>query len=220
VVYVDIPFPERIAFGAMRRVSWSTYLAQSVSGHENAIQNWSRNRHSFDVGFAVRTAADFAEVQEHFIKVRGRAKSFPMKDFLDFEVAASVGVLIEDEDVPGEYQLAKVYGAGADEYQRVITRPRAGTVTVLRTRAGNTVDITSDTTIDYDTGVVIPDVGIVLETDLLAWSGEFWVPSRYDTDDLPAVVINKSGDDLLVQCDGISIVEVRDTPIVVDPVSS
>ena len=213
MVFVDIDFPPRIALGAQRRPGWKTTLVGTGSGAESTNQDWSKARHSFDVSFAVRTATDYDDVVQHFHSMRGRAKSFPFKDALDYRVEASRGVFLDDGDSPSTgYSLAKTYGTGAAIYRRKITRPKSGTVAVYRLRGVTTTDITASATISYATGFVTFSGGTLQAGDVLSWSGQFSVPCRYDTDELPAVITNREpgGGDLLVQCDSISIVEVRE----------
>lgn len=214
MVFVDVEFPRRIALGAQRRAGWNTTVVQVMSGHESTNQNWSKARHSFDVSLAVRTASDYDAVVQHFHSVRGRAKKFPFRDALDYRVEASRGVLLDDGDSPTTgYHLAKIYGTGADAYYRSITRPASGTVAIYRLRGATTTDITANATISYTTGWVTFTGGAVQGGDVLSWSGQFFVPSRYDVDELPAVVVDRqpgSSGELLVQCDSIAIVEVRE----------
>lgn len=212
--FSSVDFPPRIAMGAQRRPGWSTTIAQTMGGQETTITNWSKVRHAFDVSFAVRTATDYDLLVQHFHSVRGRAKKFLFKDALDYRCESSRGVLLDDGDSPTvDYQLAKTYGSGADIYRRVITRPRTGYVNIYRLRAGTTTDITASATISYTTGRVSFTGGTVIGGDVLSWAGEFYVPCRYDTDELPAVAVNRqpgSDGELLVQCESIPIVEVRD----------
>jgi uncharacterized protein (TIGR02217 family) len=207
--FVDVQFPDCIAFGAQSDSTWSTDVAAVLSGHEITNQNWEDARHLFDVSFAVRTASDYRMVRTHFHEVRGRAKAFPFKDFLDFSALATEGVmLLDDSDSPpGDYQMYKRYGSGAYAYDRKITRPVSGTITVFRTRAAVTTTIAA--TIDYSTGLVTVTGHVV--GDIYTWSGNFNVPVRYDTDRLPAMAINKESEgELLVQCGSIPICEVRE----------
>lgn len=212
--FVDIEFPRRIALGAQRRAGWKTAIAESGSGNEAGNQDWSKARHRFDVSFAVRDAADYSAINVHFHTVRGRFKKFPFRDVLDYRVEASSGVLIDDGDSPTTgYQLAKRYGSGADAYDRAITRPVSAVV--YRLRAGTTTNITASCTISATTGIATIAGGVYLPGDVLSWSGEFFVPCRYDTDELSALVTNRRPgttdyDDLLVQCDAIPVVEVRE----------
>lgn len=209
--FVNISFPERIAFGAQSDPMWSTNLAVSFGGFETANQNWEDVRHHYDVSFSVRNVTDYKAVKAHFMQVRGRAKSFPFKDFLDFEVSSSEGVVDDAESVSDGYQLFKRYGSGDDLYDRKITRPTSGTVAIFRTRSAVTTNVTADATISYDGGTF--SVTGDQEGDVYTWSGEFMVPARYDTDRLPSVAINKepgADGELLVQCAAIPIIEVKE----------
>lgn len=213
MAYVDIEFPRRIALGAQRRAGWKTAIAASRSGRESAGQDWSRTRHSFDVSFAVRTASDYHAITAHFHSMRGRFKHFPFMDVLDYRAEASNGVLIEDAGSPTVFYLAKRYGTGGDAYDRRITRPISGTPVIYRLRTGTTTVITGSCTISTTTGAVTISGGVYSPGDVLSWSGQFYVPSRYDTDDLPALIVNRRPGttdygDLLVQCESIPIVEV------------
>jgi uncharacterized protein (TIGR02217 family) len=216
--FVDTEFPRRIAFGAQRFPGWKTGVVARFSGLESTDQQWSRAKHRFDVSLAVRTETDYLLVQDHFHMVRARAKAFPFSDTVDHTTTVDRGILIDDGDSPTTgYQLAKRYGTGQDAYQRRITRPKTGTVHIFRTRAGVTSDITGSTTIGYGSrtapgGFVTFVPGAYVAGDVLSWSGQFFVPCRYDTDELPTTVVNRrpGGGELLVQCDSIPICEVRE----------
>jgi uncharacterized protein (TIGR02217 family) len=208
--FVDLQVSDRIALGARRITGWSTSLVATVGGFEVTNQNWARARHKFDIGFGVRTETDFDLVLQHFHTMRGRAKAFPFKDFLDFSATASRGVL-QTVTAYTAYKLAKTYGTGADVYTRPITRPVVSTVKILRTRSATTTDITASCTITGTTGAVAITGGTVIAGDVLSWSGEFRVPVRYDTDEMPVVMPGgRAGADLLVQCEPIMLVEVRE----------
>jgi len=211
--WVNLPFPDRIAFGAQSDPLWSTEIAQTSAGFESAAERWTHNKHEFDVSFAVRTVSDYALVRTHFNVMRGRSRTFPFKDYLDFAVTAAEGVCFDDTTSTDGLQLFKRYGSGADAYDRKITRPRTGTLAIYRTRSMVTTNVTGSATIDYTTGrfTVTGDQ----PGDVYTWSGEFWVPCRYGADKLPAAIINKQpGEDgeLLVECGSIAVVEVRERP--------
>lgn len=212
MIYVNVPFPERIAFGAQRRTGWRTSLATTAAGFEAVSQDWSRARYSFDLSFAVRDADDYTAIVAHFHTMRGRFKSFPFTDVLDYRATAETGVVIDAES--DGYQLAKRYGTGADAYDRPITRPAAG-AQIFRDRSSVVTDITGSSTIDPATGLVEFTGGTVIEGDVLSWVGEFFIPCRYDVDELPALIVNRQpGDEdfgnLLVEANSIPIVEVRE----------
>lgn len=206
MLYVDIPFPDRIAFGAKSQAQWSTDVAAVLSGHESTNQNWTQSRHVYDVSLAVRLQSDYVLVRDHFHAMRGRAKSFPFKDYLDFEVSSTQGV---PSTAGATWSMRKRYGTGAYVWDRIITRPVLGTILVYRTRSAVVTNATPNATINYATGGVV--MASHVSGDAYTWAGQFFVPCRYDTDILPGAIVNKhpSGE-LIVQCDSIPVLEVRE----------
>lgn len=204
--FVDIEFPPRIAFNARAEASWLTTLTTLLSGFESTNQEWSQTRHFYDAGLAIRVASEYLEVKAHFHAVRGRAKSFPFFDPIDHDVSQAAGVLTASGS---DWQMYYRYGSGGSAYDRKITRPKTGTVTLYRTRSGVTTVISG--TISYTTGLVT--ISGHVAGDTYAWSGQFFVPCRYDIDRLPGVIVNKQGGEageLFVDCDSVPIVEIRE----------
>jgi uncharacterized protein (TIGR02217 family) len=211
LIYVDVPFPDCIALGAESNPMWSTNISASFSGEEIANQNWEEVRHAYELSLAVRTATDYLMVKDHFMLMRGRAKSFPFKDYLDFEALSGEGFTVVADDPSDGYQLLKRYGTGGDAYDRRITRPIGGTLTIYRTRSAVTTDVTGSATVDLSGGTV--NISGHVGGDTYTWKGEFYVPCRYDVDRLPGAAVNRQpGDDgeLLVSCDSIPVVEVKE----------
>lgn len=215
MAFINVPFPERIGFGALSEPSWLTIIPTTQSGHESPDEQWSDARHSYDVSLAVRTTTDYAEVRTHFHEVRGRGNRFPFKDYLDFQVSTANGKVLDPSDysavdLDGSYQLFKQYGA-VNPYLRKITRPDSP-IQVFRTRAGSTTDITgAGASVTYTTGVVA--ITGHQSGDTYSWSGTFKVPCRYGVDQLPTAIINKQpgvDGELLVECSSIPLIEVRE----------
>jgi uncharacterized protein (TIGR02217 family) len=212
--FVNIPFPDCIAFGAQSDVMWRTNIVQSIGGYESANQNWEDAKHVYDVSFAVRTASDYQDIREHFNQVRGRANTFPFKDYLDFEVTGGV-LLSAAGAIPaasGTFYLHKRYGSGGSLWDRKITRPDSTLTGVYRTRSAVVTNILgTDAVVTYTTGAVA--LANHVGGDTYTWAGTFKVPCRYDTDRLPAAIINKQpgqNGELLVDVQSIPIIEVRE----------
>lgn len=208
--FVDIEFPRRIAFHATAEAQWQTELTSVLSGFEATNQNWAQTRHAYDAGLAIRTASDYLQVKTHFHAMRGRAKSFPFLDPIDHTVTQAAGVLTA---AASNWQMFYRYGSGGGVYDRKITRPRTGTIKVFRTRSTVTTDVTSSSTITYTTGIVA--ITGHVSGDTYAWSGEFFVPCRYDIDRLPGAIVDKqppgrASPELLVECNSIPLLEVRE----------
>lgn len=204
--YVDLQLPLCISLGAQADALWSTNIVALTSGHESSNENWQDCRHAYDISYAVRTPAEFNVVRTHFHTMRGRAKKFPFKDPIDNTATKSEGVLLENDESPSQWQMFKQYGDGADVYNRKITRPVA-TPIVYRTRSA--VESTITPTINYTTGLVT--ISGHMAGDTYTWAGSFLVPCRYDTDRLPGLVVDREGaGELLVRCDAIPLVEVKE----------
>jgi len=119
-MFINVPFPECLAFGAISTPEWKTTLAENQGGWTHANQVWSQCKHSYDVSTAVRLLSDYQMVVEHFNEVRGRANTFPFQDPMDSAVGPERGVALYVS--PGVFQLGKRYGA-VNPYYRKITRP-------------------------------------------------------------------------------------------------
>ncbi len=202
-------FPSKIAFGARSEPEWFTTVVSTFNGFELTNQNWQNVRHTYDVSFAVRTATDYQTVRNHFHMARGRAKKFLFRDPLDNSCTLAQGPCPVDPGVSEGWLLVKRYGTAPDHYDRRITRPVSGTVKIYRDRSSVVTDVTASATIDYTTGKFT--ITGHVNGDVYGWEGDFLVPCRYDTDRLPTMVVNRnSPTELLVQCDSIIIVEVRE----------
>jgi uncharacterized protein (TIGR02217 family) len=207
--FVDVPFPDCIAFGATFDPVWSTTVVPVIGGQESTNENWEDAKHNFEISFAARPVSDYQALRAHFHEVRGRANSFPVKDYLDFQVTTSQGRLLSSAGAApsanGTYNLHKRYGS-TNPYDRRITRPDTP-IQVFRTRASVTTDITgAGAAVTYAGGTVA--ITGHASGDTYTWSGTFKVPSRYDVDRLPSAVINKSDDELVVDCGPVPVVEV------------
>lgn len=198
--WIDAEFPPCLAFGIECNPEWSTTVIATIGGRESRLQAWADARHIYDASFAVRTLDDHALIRAHFHQARGRTHSWPLLDPTDSETTVLSG-FAENTDTANQYQLVKRYGAGAYAYDRKITRP----FSVALYKSG--VLQTSGYTLDEETGLVT--IGSTTAA-ALTWAGRFYVPCRYDTNRLPTRVVNRSGQDLLIESGGIPIVEVKE----------
>lgn len=172
--YKNVPFPTTVARGSTGGPRFNTSIADTMAGAESRNINWSRARYVYNISTGIRTPADMADVIDHFHGVFGRAYSFPFQDFTGFEAT---------DEVTGQltattFQLQKTYARITPAYVRKITKPMTSPVPVIKV-SGTPVTPAS---IDYLTGIVTfasPPAAIP------TWSGQFYVPVRFDTDDLP-----------------------------------
>lgn len=198
-------FPEKITFGARGGPTWATNVVMLGGGNEQRIKNWSKARLRWDVSHGIKTQDDFDELLAFFYNAAGRANSFRFKDWTDYRVAdADKVTLATYTDLSDEsYQLFKTYTIGSDNYYRPITRPVASAFKLFY---DGVQAVGSEYSLDADTGVLTltgdPPNGTVV-----AWSGEFDVPCRFDIDEM-----NVSYDDYNnYNWPRIPIVEVRES---------
>lgn len=130
--YIDKPFPPRIALGAVSTTDWAVSIVANQAGYEKRNLDWSAAKHHYDVSLAIRTESDFKEVRAHWHMVRGRAHTFPLKDPVDYRCEQSEGAVAAVAGTVNQFQFYKRYGTIPDNYDRKVTRPRAGYVTVYR----------------------------------------------------------------------------------------
>ncbi|ARL25495.1 DUF2460 domain-containing protein [Burkholderia pseudomallei] len=197
-------FPDNIAFGATVGPTYLTVLNTLYSGRDSSIVAWTQARIHFDVGRRSMNAIDTATLDAFFRAVKGRAYRFRIKDWTDFACTTANGMLTKQS--AGIYQLGKLYTTGTLSETRTIAKPVVGTVVVYK----NGVQLTSGYSLDSTTGLVTISPA-PLDTDTLAWVGQFDVPARFDTDEMKKQVMDRNGanGDLLVDWGSIPIIEVR-----------
>lgn len=198
--FVETPrFPDAVGFGSTGGPGFKTEVFTSASGFEQRNMLWQAARSKFNVSTGVREKADMDELLGFFYSVRGRAIGFRFKDWGDFELSnEQIGI---GDGVKTEFQITKTYGTGAAAYVRNITKPVASTITV--TVNGNVALIPTDVTLDATTGK-LTFASPPPSTHVVRVSGEFDIPCRFDTDELP-----RSYDDWQAMAVQINVVEIR-----------
>ena len=150
-------FPDTIAYQATGGPEFSTTVVIASSGYEQRNSNWSSVRHRYDVGYTARTQSQKDEIAAFFMAMGGRQHGFRFKDWADFEATVTTGYLGAGAVGTGlaTYQMLKHYANGAVTYQRTITKPVSGSISL--TRAGSPVTLgagAGNAAIDTTTGIV------------------------------------------------------------------
>lgn len=133
----DILYPLALGRDASVSPEFSTTVATTASGHERRNSLWSDARLRFDVGPGIRSEAELGVLIAFFRARRGPARGFRLADPFDFSSNAMTGTPTPTDQLLGigdglrsVFDLVKNYGEGTDPQQRVITRPRLGTIAV------------------------------------------------------------------------------------------
>lgn len=169
---------------------YSTTITRGKSGTESRNANWEQGLHRFNAAFGVKTKAEIETLKIFFHSVRGRHVGFLVKDYSDFNLSPYVEQGLHGVYPPNgvrtEFQLFKIYADELSNYtMRNITKPKQGSVTIYK----NGLECTEGDpgglgyTVNYSTGIVTFAVAPATGSSIFA-SFEFYVPARFDTDDL------------------------------------
>ncbi|BBC71593.1 conserved hypothetical protein [Altererythrobacter sp. B11] len=133
----DVPYP--LALGRETGVSpeFSTTIAVTASGHERRNSLWADARLRFDVGPGIRSEEELAVLIAFFRARRGAARGFRLSDPFDFSSNGMIGAstmldqrIGTGDGLTASFRLVKLYGEGEEAQQRIITRPRPGTIRI------------------------------------------------------------------------------------------
>lgn len=137
MVIKEIRFPDDISYGSSGGPAYSTVVAETASGYESVVSNWSAPKHRYNVGYGLRKIEDIEAVIAFFHAVRGRAYGFRYKDWADYKSCADAATPAATDQSIGTgdgttatFQLKKTYSYGGESYARTIKKPVANTTLV------------------------------------------------------------------------------------------
>jgi len=182
-VFHETRFPDKIARGAQGGPERRTDIVAMSSGFEERNQRWAHSKRTYDVGYGVKNVSELFEILEFFEERRGQLHGFRFKDFMDYNSTNPKNALSLDDQVIAagdgsttDFQVYKTYGSVYSPYVREIKKLVSGTLLVGVN--GLLQTITTDYTVDLDTGIVTfnfaPANGAVISCGY-----EFDVPVRF-----------------------------------------
>jgi len=195
-----------------KAVQYSTDIIVGRNGQEVRNALWQDPLLKFNAAFAVRSYADISTLTTFFHAMKGREQSFLVKDWSDFKVDTFTTFAESANGSRTQFQLIKKYTeAVVGTYTRTIKYPKAASLTVRVN--GTTKTPTTDYTYSLSTGIVTfvtaPTNGATVDFKI----DEFYVPCRFDTDELPVELLNywvsAGADTSSVQIPEIPMIEVR-----------
>ena len=162
--------------------SFNTRIVTLRNGHERRNVTSAAVRHMYTLPFQnILEQAYLDELKAAFLAVRGRAHSFKVKDRSDYKaVNAPLG------NAPAgsaAVQLKKTSTFGVASYTRIITKPKFANI-----YQGN---VAKPGTVNVLTGMFTPTTAWTAGLPL-TWSGEYFVPVRFDNDSLPMSIDNRT----------------------------
>ncbi len=199
--FIEARFPDDPSYGATGGEMFKTSIGEVDSGYEYRNQNWSLGKIRYEIGLDARQQDKFLLVRNFYKAMKGRFYSFRYKDWADFTATDTEGIfgIIDSThfQLYKQYEIPPVDSSGPDFYNRKITKPVNGTLTIT----GGVV-----MSIDYTTGIVTMTSGTPT-----AWAGEFDVPVRFDTDAMQASIITREGGHaFMYSWSSIVLLEVRE----------
>lgn len=199
--------PPGIEQGSQFGATFRNVIQEAIAGNEQRFGQWTKCRGVGDLSFGLRSSddpfGDFAVILAIWRAHRGSLSPFRFRDWSDYK--ATDELFGNGDGVKTSFQLVKTYDPsqillgtpGTLFYVRSITLP-ADALTIK-------VDgVVQSPGIDY---AIIDNAGIASFSSapsngtVLTWSGEFDVPVRFDTDQLPVVI------------DEADLVSIRSIPI-------
>jgi uncharacterized protein (TIGR02217 family) len=182
--YESPRFPDCIAAGSSGGPSWLTDVVQISSGHEQRNLRWADAMHRYDVSMGVRSISDMEKLIWFFHGARGRTHAFRFKDYSDYKSGSAAGDPTDQDQQIGlgddsrtVFQLVKIYKLFGVQYDREITKPVAGTVSVALDAVSQPSGWTVDTTTGEITFTIPPTAGTIVTAGY-----EFDVPCRFEQD--------------------------------------
>lgn len=173
--FLEIRFPESIAFNSSSILEFNTTIIKAKNGYEQRNINWNSNKMKFNIINGIKTKAELDELITFFRNVKGAGYGFRFKDVTDYKAENQyIGV---GNGETKEFQLIKAYRVSDNIiYYRKITKPVISTVRVFIN------DIESkDFNIDLTTGLItlntIPEVNASIKANF-----DFDVPVRFEND--------------------------------------
>jgi uncharacterized protein (TIGR02217 family) len=198
MAFHNVILPTDISFGSGGGPTRRTEVAILGSGYEERNAIWANSRRKYNAGYALRKLGDKDQDQTSinnifkiiaFFEARNaRLHSFKFKDWSDYkscsplnDISATDQQIGVGDGTTADFQLVKVYGDTAATWTRTIVLPRTGNILVAVDGVVKTKDV------DFAVGAlngIISFAAAPLEGAVITAGFEFYVPVRFDTDEL------------------------------------
>jgi uncharacterized protein (TIGR02217 family) len=209
----NVVFPEDYSRGVTGGPEFRTTVVATGSGYEQRNADWATARARWDLSRLLYDTTTRDAMIAFFRARKGRAHSFLFKDWVDYYVGMAWNPTTKTLDHTGAhnfttgdgatltFQLYRVYDSGGFTERRKITRPK----TPIRVYLNGTLQTQpGQCSVNANTGVITfvaaPGVGVQV-----GWSGEFYVPVRFDIDMMQMEYLNPT-----VGNADLPVVEVRE----------
>lgn len=197
--FKNVRISTRVELGAQGGPGFKTTIIETSSGDEYRNIDWSRQRGRWEIGYTDNMEI-IEEIIAFFQVMRGRAYGFRFRDWSDYKVDNVIAV---GDGETKEFQAAKVYQVDESaQFIRPLTRLDGATVVLSD---DNDTEVAATPMIDENTGKitfsVAPPTGYKVKL-----KGQFDVPVRFDTDELPVTMLTQN----VARIESVPIIEIRD----------
>ena len=186
VRFHEVRFPTKLSFGSVGGPERRTEIVRLANGFEERNSPWEHSLRRYDAGVGMRSLDDIATLIAFFEARNGQLYAFRWKDWSDFkscaplqEISAADQTLGHGDGTKTTFQLLKRYASGDQSYQRPITKPVSGTVSIAVGEA--IIPEGTGYTVDVATGLVTL-VEPPAPQAVVTAGFEFDVPVRFDAD--------------------------------------
>lgn len=184
-------------FGWQGGPSFKTRIVSMANGRERRNAEQAYARHAYSAPFRNIRPADYANIKQMHLVCRGMLHAFKFKDLLDYQASSEVfGAGTGAQTV---FQLRKISTIDGVSYTRNVYAIRSAAVTVN--------GVASTPTIDMDRGTVT-FAAAPAAAAVLRWTGEFDIWVRFNQDDLPFSIDNKSPKNGVLVNGSVDLIEV------------
>lgn len=204
----DVSLPNDFAKGAKGGPGFKTTVLTLSSGLEKRNIDWDVARAKYTVGMGLRNIGLVQHLIDFFRGRRGRAFSFRMRDWADYQIpfpTRDPQFMGTGNGIAVSYQLVKDYGDAEGPYTRIITKP-VDNGTIRLAVDGVEKAETTDFTVNYTTGAITFLVPPGNGLDVFTLYAEFDVQVRFDIDDMEVAIEQVSSG----SWDGITLIEVQE----------
>ena len=198
-MFIEERLLECVAYGAEFGLQFSTRIVRLKSGREHRNAQWSQPLARGAVMFQNLRPEHHRLVLDAHMACAGSLVGFRFRDWANFQAVDQV--IGTGTGTVQTLPLYTVHTFGGEEFQRRISKPVAGTVTVRNL----TADAPLTATVDAINGTVTVTAP---PGDVIAWSGEYDTPVRFESDELSWQANGRSGSQLLLTAD-VDLVEIR-----------
>lgn len=173
----EVLFPEDISYGSSGGPGFNTTVIELSSGHEQRNINWSQAKATYEASHGVKTSDQMAILIDFFYARYGKAYGFRYKDWADYQL--ELEQIATGDGTTTTFQVIKTYEPMGYPYVRTIHKLNPDVPLVVYVNGVVATGVTIDNNAATVTFAAAPVAAAVI-----AVSGEFHVPVRFDIDDM------------------------------------